>query len=289
MTQTQAILCALAAFFCWVMCDTCIKLAAQAELPPPAIMGILGIIGVIGIAGGVLYKGDLALLRPQNPRNQAFICLCSLVGTYGTVIALKHLPLTIFYIVVFTAPLAIAVISAFLKYEILTRTKIACLVAGFGGVLLAVAPQGGGNGEWIGYGAALISVLGFAGYTVTIRKISQTDSTESIQFYSSLTFGIVGLLCSLDVTTPGGQAIALMIAAGILNIVASVLYNKALGGTAATNVAQIHYTQIISGAIMGYAIWHEVPTWNLIVGSIIIVASGIIVTHQARQGEIRPA
>ena len=34
---------------------------------------------------------------------------------------------------------------------------------------------------------------------------------------------------------------------------------------------------------MGYLIWHEVPTGNLVVGSIIIIVSGMIVAAQAHR------
>ena len=189
-----------------------------------------------------------------------------------------------FYVVVFTIPLMIAVLSAVLKHEILTPLKIVCLITGFLGAALAIGVHGGG-GDWIGYLAAFISVSSFATYTILMRKISQTDTVESTQFINALCVGAVGIVGALSQSSiaSAGWALTMMIVAGGINVLGNVLYNTALQNTASTNVAQLHYTQIISGAIFGYFLWHEIPTWNLIAGSILIIAAGMIVAGQVRK------
>jgi len=285
-TQSRAMLCALAAFFAWVLVDTAIKLGSEQALSPFMIMAILGMVGATSLLATALLKHNLASLRPHSLREQSAICLCSAIIGYVNVIALKHLPLTVFYIVVFTAPLVIALFSAFLKHETLTPTKIICLVAGFLGVVLAIGLSGSGGGDWLGCFAALASVFCFAIYTVVMRKISKTDTVASVQFTMSLSTAAVGILGSLQISAaPQSTPLAMMIVAGIINILGNILYNKALQGTSSTNVAQLHYTQIISGALLGYLIWHEVPTWNLIAGSIVIIASGMIVAAQAHKAQ----
>ncbi|MGB9153332.1 MAG: DMT family transporter [Alphaproteobacteria bacterium] len=287
MTHRQAMLCALATYFGWVVTDVAIKLASQAALSPFMIMAVLGTVGVMGIVGMSLFRRNIAVLRPHNLRGQATICLCAMMMNYTTVIALKHLPLTIFYIAVFTSPLAVAALSTALRHEAPTRGKIACLVAGFVGVLVVLAPRLGIAGEGIGYIAASISVAGFVVYTVTIHKISKTDSTQSIQLFAALSVGTLGIFGAFlqAAPAPDGKSIVMLIAAGGINLLANAFYNKALKNTSSTNVAQLHYTQLISGALLGYLIWHEVPTWNLVVGSILIIASGMIVAAQAGKKE----
>jgi drug/metabolite transporter (DMT)-like permease len=287
MTQTGAILCALAAFFGWVVVDAVIKLASQGALSPFMIMAMLGIVGTMAMFARALCKRDLTTLRPLHPRQQAVICLCSMILNYACVIGLKHLPLTIYYVSVFTAPLVIACLVSLLRHEVLTRTKVACLIAGFGGVVIAIMPRLTIGGEWIGYVAACVCVAGFVLYSLTIRKIAATDSPESIQFSTSLSVGVFGITAALlnQETIPATAMLPAMLAAALLNVFANLLYNKALQHTSSTNVAQTHYTQIISGAVIGYLIWHEIPTWNLVVGSLVIVASGLTVAHQARRAE----
>lgn len=287
LSQHQAMLCALTGFFAWVVVDAVIKLGGQAALSPFMIMAILGLVGAAGMVAVAVSRRNIAALRPKNMRGQLIVCSCSIAMSYGNVIALRYLSLTIYYIVVFVAPLAIAVLSTFMKHETLTLTKIACLLAGFVGVVIAISPSDWGSGEGLGYIATLINVAIFALSTVTMRRISQTDSVQSIQFLNSLSVGVVGVVgASLHTfVMPEIPALVIMIAAAGVNILGNVLYNKALKHTSSTNVAQLHYTQIVTGAILGYLIWHEVPTWNLVIGSIIIIASGMIVAAQAKRND----
>ena len=55
--------------------------------------------------------------------------------------------------------------------------------------------------------------------------------------------------------------------------------------TSAANVAQLHYTQIITGSGSAWFIWHDRPTTHLIIGAIIIIASGFYMASQARKSD----
>jgi drug/metabolite transporter (DMT)-like permease len=288
MTQPQAMLTALAAFFLWVVVDVAIKLGAQGALSPFMIMAIIGTVGALGVVGSSLLKHNTAVLRPKVLRNQGALCLCAVSINYFNVIALKHLPLTIFYIVVFTAPLIVAALSSLLKHEALTPAKVACVIAGFLGVIIAVAPQAAGSGELLGYAAALASTTSFALMTVGTHHASKTETTQSIQLFNALAVGATGMIGVLleDFSTPAKLTVLMMLVGGAINLVGNVLYNKALRHTSSTNVAQLHYTQIITGALLGYLIWSEVPTWNLVAGSIVIIVSGAFVAAQAHKGEV---
>jgi drug/metabolite transporter (DMT)-like permease len=187
---------------------------------------------------------------------------------------------------VFTEPLIIAFISALLKHEVLARTKVLCLFAGFFGVVLAVALRPWENGEGIGYVAALGSILFYSVSTIALRKIAETETAESLQFWRAGAIGLSGLLGVFFLqagTFPGSMMLAMLFVAGAVNVVGNVLYNKALQHAPASDVEQFHYTQLIFGAIIGYVLWHEMPTWNLIAGSALIVGSGLVVAAQARK------
>ena len=255
------------------------------------IMTGMGLAAITGLVGKATVKRTFSTLRPNHLRAQVLIAAGSAVTWYANIIALKHLPLTIFYIAVFTAPLTISGLSSFLKHEVLSPTKIACLIAGFMGVILAIAPRIENNsGELIGYIAASISVAAFAFNTVTLRKIAQTDTPESIQLLCSLSVSSIGILGILSQNTqsPDGKALALIVGAGLINLIGNLLYNTALKHTTSSNVAQLHYTQLISGALLGYLLWHEIPTWNLVAGAIIIIAAGLIVAAQAHSTQAAP-
>jgi drug/metabolite transporter (DMT)-like permease len=289
MTQPKAMLCALAAFFAWVVVDVVIKLASVSSPSPFAIMAIMGSVAVVAVISLAAIRRDMAALRPRSLRGQVVIFTSNFAINCATVIALKHLPLTVYYIAIFTAPPLIAVLSSLLKHEKLTWIKIACLIAGFIGVVIAIAPRGGAGGEWIGYATVAICVVAFAVYTVTIRKLSATDTADSMQLSAAVATGAGGLIGMLFQTSHNTVFFAdwkmpmFLAAAGGINLLGNILYNKALKHTSSTNVAQLQYTQIIWGAVMGYLIWREILTWNLVLGSVLIIAAGLVVAARTRQ------
>jgi drug/metabolite transporter (DMT)-like permease len=286
MTNAQAMLCAVFAYFLWVLTDTAIKFSSQAAVSPFLIMAIFGFVGAGYLVFSAFLKKDFQILRPHSIREQSFIAVGRVVINYANIIALSHMPLTMFYAVVFTIPLMVAALSVFFKHETLSFIKIVCLVAGFGGTLLTIGVRGSG-GDWVGYLAAFTSAACFASGVLAMRKVAKTDSAESVQFMIAVVCGLVGLTGVLWAPSgaPGEWVIALLVVAGIINVAGGVLYVRAVHNTVSTNVTQFHYTQIIYGGILGYLIWHEIPTWNLVAGSVIIIAAGLVVAREANKNE----
>ena len=282
MPKHRAMFLALLAYFLWVWSDTSSKLAGQASLSPFLVMAILGGVSLILSAGASAYQRNLSLLLPVHGRTQAAIASSVVVNSIGTIIALKHLPLTIFFVSVFTAPLVISFVSSLLKHEKLSWVKIICLIIGFAGVVFAIVSRDWAGGEGIGYLGASVSVAGFSVYTILIRKISHSSTTESMLFWNALAIAFVGVLgCFFQkITAPALVPLVILIGGSIANQIANIFYTRSLRHTAASNVAQLHYTQLIFGALFGYIFWHEIPTENLLVGSAMIVMACLVVAAQ---------
>ncbi|MDD3029645.1 MAG: DMT family transporter [Alphaproteobacteria bacterium] len=165
----------------------------------------------------------------------------------------------------------------------MTVKKVLCLLVGFSGVVLALGLDGGG--DMIGYLAGFASITFFAVNTILMQQVSRGDAAECIQFYNALLFATVGAVVVLaqQAFAPVDWVLALILAAGVINIAGSVFYNVAIQNTGSINVAQLHYTQIIFGAVFGYFLWGEIPTWGLVLGTALIIGSGLVVAVQARR------
>ncbi|HLJ77809.1 MAG TPA: EamA family transporter, partial [Acidobacteriaceae bacterium] len=61
----------------------------------------------------------------------------------------------------------------------------------------------------------------------------------------------------------------------------SFLFFVALKHTTAATVAQYHYTQLLTGALMAYLIWRTQPTVFMILGAVLIVGSGMYIAITA--------
>jgi drug/metabolite transporter (DMT)-like permease len=278
---------ALVGFTLWVLADSLMKLAGESSLPPYEIVGFLGMFGCVFLVVKTAAQRKLSNLRPKSLRTQMMRAPLAVGCNFCNVIALKHLPLTDFYITVFTAPIIIAVFAAFFLDERLSGPTTLAILVGFCGVILAISPGGAANhGDWIGYTAALASTMCFALGTIWLRSLSKTETTESLTFFTALAEAMFGLFFMLQHTAPVGFSLLLILfGMGVLCVLGNLANYWALKHTAAGNVAALHYSQIISGAIIGYLVWHDVPTMHMLIGAGIIIGSGIYVAAHVHKAQ----
>ena len=107
-TEFGAIGFALAGFTFWVLADSSIKLVGQSGLPPYEIVAFLGLFMAIFLGAYKLARGEAGRLRPHRLDLQLVRACLDMGNNVSVVVALRHLTLTLFYILVFTAPMVIA-------------------------------------------------------------------------------------------------------------------------------------------------------------------------------------
>ncbi len=69
---------------------------------------------------------------------------------------------------------------------------------------------------------------------------------------------------------------ALLVAVGVLCATGSLCFFVALKHTAAANVSQIHYTQLVTGALMAWLVWRQAPTLLTVAGAVLIIGVGAV-------------
>jgi len=284
-SHLRAIGFALASFTLWVFTDTCVKLSGEATIPPYEIVGIVGVIQVAVTVLMALPRREVKKLWPRRFGPQFGRAFLSVMINFCNALALRHLPLTTFYVVIFMMPMLIAILAAVFLHEKLSWQRIVAIVAGFGGVVYAINPAAPlSAGDLTGYIALAVSVVASSTNMVWLRTMTQTESLGSLVFFSGLVAAIAGLLAMLVHFVPLTDfTVAVLLTAGLFNVIGNFYNYKALKYTVAANVSQFHYTQIITGAIIGYLIWHDVPSLRLVIGAIIIIASGLYIAARARK------
>jgi drug/metabolite transporter (DMT)-like permease len=200
------------------------------------------------------------------------------------VIALRHVPLTLFYILVFLSPMLITVLAAIFLHERVGWKKALAVATGFAGVVIAVNPFGATRqGDWIGFGACMLCVSCFSVNMVWSRVLMRTESPESLGFFSGLVMAIVGFGTMLWHAEPISEhLLAGLFAMGAFCAAGSICFFLAVKHTSASNVSQYHYTQLVTGALVTYLVWRELPSVWMVTGGALIVASGLYIAVQAR-------
>ena len=283
---------ALAGFTFWVLADTSIKLAGNSRLPAYEIIACLGVV----IAAALVVRGflqeNMQRLLPKSPARQLVRSCLDLANNLCVVVALRHLPLTLFYILVFLAPIVTALLTAVFLRERLGWRKVLAIVGGFAGVVVAVNPFGAARqGDWIGYVACMVCVACFSVNMVWSRVLMRTETPESLTLFSGFVMIVAGLGLMMWHAEPVTLRLAATLTAmGLFCAFGSMCFFVALKHTSPVSVSQCHYTQLVTGALLTWLIWRETPTVYMVAGSVLIVAAGLLMAvSMVREGaEVSP-
>ena len=284
-SQVEAVGLALAGYTLWVLADVSLKLVGRSSLPSWEILALVGAVIAGLLALRAAWRGETRTLWPKQPGRQILRSLLDVANNAGVLVALRHLPLALFYILVFLAPLVTTVLAAVTLGERLEWRKALATVVGLVGVVVAVQPLGSA-GDWVGYAACMVCVACFSTNMVWSRVLTQTETSESMTFFSGLVMAVGGLLVAVVWRPmPVSGELALVIGAmGVFAAVGSLCFFAALRHTSAATVSQYHYSQLLTGALAGYLIWRERPSAAMMAGAVLIVGAGGFTAWVARSG-----
>ncbi len=285
-SDLEAIGFALAGFTFWVLADTSIKLVGQSGLPAYEVVAFLGLFMAVFLALYALVRRQVHVLRPHRIHRQVVRACLDMGNNVCVVIALRHLTLTLFYILVFMAPMVIALLSAVFLHEGLTAKKALAIGAGFAGVVIAVHPWSSAReGDWIGFGACMVCVACFSVNMVWSRVLTRTESPESLAFFSGLVTAAAGfaLMTLVHAAPLTARLTTGLFAMGLFCALGTLCFYIAVKHTSAANVSQYHYTQLVTGTLVSYLVWHNTPGWYVLSGGSLILASGLYIALAARE------
>ena len=209
-------------------------------------------------------------------------------GSLGAAFLSYHLlPLADAISLSFAAPLFLTALSWPLLHEAVGKYRWSAVVAGFVGVLVMAHPTGGGNALGILYGVlnALFGALG----SIAVRGLSRTESSQCVVFYMGLFIALFTLpLLPFAWVRPDFLDLLGLVSLGLVGGVGQYWTTQALFYAPAAAVAPFNYTALVWGLLLGFLIWHEVPDLWMVVGALIVTASGLYILrreafHRARR------
>lgn len=203
--------------------------------------------------------------------------------------AFKLMPLAGATAISFSAPLLTTLLSILLLKEKVGIHRWSALVVGFAGVLLVTRP-GAGEFQW-GAVFALGNAILISTVAIAIRQMSLTELSDTLIVYQCLLLvPLTALLLPFGFTTPTALDFLLLTALGVINGIAQFCWTKALHLAPASAVTPFNYLSLIWAIIVGFLIWGDRPTSDLILGSAIVVGSGLyLLWRETAARNVRPA
>ena len=197
-------------------------------------------------------------------------------GTAQTliIIALAMLPLASAMAINFSSPLFATLAAALFLHEKVGAARWTALVLGFIGVLLITEPGVGTfqTGSLFALGNAIL----YGSVAAAVRGMTATESAETLIMYQMVFLTVFfAPMLPFGFTMPTAFDGAILIATGIANGFGQYWWTRALSLAPASAVTPFYYFTLIWSMVLGFAVWGDVPTLGLLIGSAIVVGSGL--------------
>jgi drug/metabolite transporter (DMT)-like permease len=251
----------------------------SATYPVPQLVVFNALFALIPIALLIVRRGGLLQLRTGRLGLPLLRGALGMVGSFLAFYAYSRLPLADAYAIIFATPLLITALSVPILGEAVGWRRWSAVVVGFVGVLImlrpGVAPIGAGSIAALGAACASACAI------LLVRKLSVTETTTSIAFYSSLTILVVmSALFGHGFVMPGIFDLALMAASGLLGGSALLILIAAYRRSPAALVAPFQYSQMLWAIVLGALFWGDLPEAAMLLGASIVAASGLFILYR---------
>lgn len=248
----------------------------------------------------VHYESGLKSLRSSNWWALVARGLTLLVAYTTYYMAFPALPLAEAVALFFTSPIFVTLLAWIFLKERVTPLAWVAVAAGFIGVLIILQP-----GTGLFKPAALLSLFSAAAYALAMvlaRKFGSREPTTVMAFYVNGVYlvgaSIIASLVMLLGIEPTGNPsfdflvrpwampdmtdMFLMGVCGVIAAVAMSLITHAYRMGNSNLVTVFEYTGMFWVTLWGYLLFAEVPQWTTVIGTTIIIASGILAVRAAR-------
>lgn len=278
----RGILCMIGASLTFAASNAIAKWSV-ANYPVGEVMFLRSFSSFLACAIFVLPASGLAIYATRRPRDHFLRGLSQSISQTFTVLALSLMPLAGATAISFSAPLWSALLSVVWLKERAGPARWGFLLFGFCGVLIVTHP--GADSVQRGALFALANAIMYGSVTVAVRGMTKTESANTLLMWQMTTIAALhALLLLFGVKLPTLTDAGLLLASGVANATGQYLWTKALHLAPATAVSPFYYFLLVWSMLIGFLVWGDVPSAALILGSAIVVASGLLLLwHESRR------
>ena len=239
--------------------------------------------GLLACSVFILPIYGLIVFRTGRPGAHALRAISQTTSQTLLLIAFSMMPLASATAINFSSPLFATLASAIFLKEAVGPARAFALVAGFVGVLIVTNP--GADTFQIGALFALSNAVLFGTVTAGVRGMTTTESAGTLTMYQlsllSLAFAVS---MPFSFVKPTAIDTLWLLLNGAANGIAQYWWTRAIHMAPTAAVVPFNYLSLVWAVILGFAIWGDVPTIGLVIGSSIVVGSGLfLLWHETRK------
>ena len=220
-------------------------------------------------------------------------CVLLLISLVGYFHALTQLPLAQAVSISYLSPIFVSLLAVFVLHERPSRWIWLALALGLAGVAVTVWPElsapraAGAAGSarqsarlW-GVASAALSTVAFSGVMILARHQAQRDSLWTILLLQNLLPAALLLLPALLSWRPLAPAdLGPILLAGVFATVGLLSLTWAFTHLEASRVAPLEYSSFVWAALLGFAVFGEVPSATTAVSAALIVSGCLLLLRR---------
>lgn len=228
-------------------------------------------------------RRGVSVLRSKSPWLQTIRSLLFCLTSFAVFYALQYVPIATTAAISFTAPMIVLSLAPLLLGEKVSGVQVAAVIAGFAGALLVIQP--GGQSFHPAAIIVMLSAVTSALTQILSRKLAGRDTPETSNTYLVVA-GFIVTSFALPFFWQAPQSplhLVLLLSLGMVGGAGHYLVMRAFELAPAPFLAPFNYLQIIGAGALGYWFFMEAPNFLGLVGTAIIVLSGIFVLIKTKR------
>lgn len=247
-----------------------------ANTPPMQVLVMRGVSAALWCFPLLFILGHKAdIHRALNP----WVLLraaCEVVAIMSFIIALNHMPIGDVTAIFQIAPLLVLIGVAVVWGERIGRVRMALIAIGVTGALLVAQPGSASASPYAAFG--FLTAIGSALRDLVGRKVPHDIPGLVVAFTTIIVVMLAAGATNLTFETwitPPLQNILMMLAAGFFLMCGHTFVFLAFRHGTAAAVAPFYYSFTLWAVLSGLVIFHDIPNWLSIAGTVLILASGL--------------
>jgi drug/metabolite transporter (DMT)-like permease len=232
----------------------------------------------------LIPTAGFAVFRTRRPVAHVMRSASQATSQSLLLIAISMMPLASAIAISFAAPLFATLASLFFLKEPVGGPRWIVLIVGLAGVLIITNP--GADTFQVGALYALGNAVLFGTVTAGVRGMTSTESAETLTIWQLLLLSVFyGLTLPFAFVMPTWADMPLIVGNGVTNMLGQYWWTRGLHLAPTSAVVPFQYLSLVWAMIFGFAVWGDVPTAGLLLGSAIVVGSGLflLLSEQRRR------
>ena len=246
------------------------------------IVSVRAVLLVCCLAAFFVISDRREVLHPGDLKMQMIRGSLACGSVYLYIFGLSYVQLAEAAAAAYLGPIIMTGLAPVMLGERVGIHRWTAVLLGFGGMLIMLRPSADSI-AWAMLLPASAAVFGALRDIIT-RKMRSSGHPVSVLLYSNLIIAAVGLPFLLAAWQPFSLAqTGLLILSTALIGTAHMMHIQAFRLEEASVLAPFRYSGIIWGLIFGFLIWGQLPDSGVVLGAMVVIASGLYIYWRERR------